>query len=89
MPIYTLEKKEYIDKVLLKLAKRNQKELKIICKKLEQILQDPYRFKPLRSDMKECREVHIDKHFALVYSVDEQRKVVTLHDFDHHENIFI
>jgi hypothetical protein len=55
MPAYTLEKKEYIDKVFGKLAKRNPKALKIIYKKLEQILEDPYRFKPLRSDMKEYR----------------------------------
>ncbi len=89
MPAYTLEKKEYIDKVFGKLAKRNPKALKIIYKKLEQILEDPYRFKPLRSDMKEYREVHIDKHFVLVYSIDEGRKVVILDNFDHHESIFV
>ena len=89
MPAYTLEKKEHMDRVFNKLAKRNPKTLQIIYKKLGQILEDPYRFKPLRSDMKEYREVHIDKHFVLVYSVDERRKVVTLKDFDHHDNIFV
>jgi YafQ family addiction module toxin component len=89
MSEYTLEKKEHIDKIFSKLVKRNPKVMKIIYKKLEQILEDPYRFKPLRSDMKEYREVHIDRHFVLIYSVDEHRKVVTLKDFDHHESIFV
>jgi mRNA interferase RelE/StbE/toxin YoeB len=88
MPAYTLEKKEGIDKIFSKLAKRNPKQLEIIFKKLEQILEDPYRFKPLRSDMKGYREVHVDTHFVLVYSIDEDRKVVILKDYDHHENIF-
>jgi addiction module RelE/StbE family toxin len=55
---------------------------------LEQITKDPYLFKPLRSDMKETREVHIDKHFVLLYSIDEIRKVVILKDYGHHEDIF-
>jgi YafQ family addiction module toxin component len=88
MPAYTLEKKEGIDKILSKLMKRNPKQLEIIYKKLEQILEDPYRFKPLRNDMKDYREVHIDKHFVLVYSIDESRKIVILQDYDHHNNIF-
>lgn len=62
--------------------------MKIILKKIEQILENPYRFKPLRSDMKGYREVHVDKHFVLVYSIDEERKVVIIKDYDHHENIF-
>lgn len=88
MPTYVLEKKTGVDKIFAKLAKRNPKQLEIISKKLEKILEDPYRFKPLRSDMKNYREVHIDKHFVLVYSVDDIRKVVILKDYDHHENIF-
>ncbi len=88
MPAYSLEKKENVDKTFSKLMKKNPKQLEIIYKKLEQILENPYRFKPLRSDMKSYREVHIDKHFVLVYSIDESRKVVILKDYDHHSNIF-
>ncbi len=88
MNTYTLEKKETIDKIFAKLAKKNPKQLSMIYKKLEKILDDPYRFKPLRSDMKNYREVHIDKHFVLLYSIDEERKAVILKNYDHHENIF-
>ncbi|MCL5008502.1 MAG: type II toxin-antitoxin system RelE/ParE family toxin [Candidatus Marsarchaeota archaeon] len=70
------------------MKRRNSKQLEIIAKKLEQILDDPYRFKPLRRGMKNYREVHIDKHFVLVYKINEDMKVVTIEEYDHHENIF-
>ncbi len=38
--------------------------------------------------MKNYREVHIDKHFVLVYSINEDKKVVILEDYGHHEKIF-
>lgn len=38
--------------------------------------------------MKNYREVHVDKHFVLIYRIDETRKVVILEEFDHHEKIF-
>ncbi len=88
MSSYLLERKETINRIFSKLSKRNPKQLEIIYKKLEQVLEDPYRFKPLRSDMKEYREVHIDKHFVLLYSIDKERKVVILIDYDHHDKIF-
>ncbi len=88
MSAYSLEKTEEIDKIFSRLMKKNKKQLEIICAKLELILDDPYRFKPLRSDMKSYREVHIDKHFVLIYSIDELRKTVILKDYNHHENIF-
>jgi mRNA-degrading endonuclease RelE of RelBE toxin-antitoxin system len=34
------------------------------------------------------KRVHIDKHFVLVFFVDENNKTVTLEDFDHHDNIY-
>jgi mRNA-degrading endonuclease RelE of RelBE toxin-antitoxin system len=64
MSTYSLEKKETVDKIFAKLAKKNPKQLYMIYKKLEQITKDPYRFKPLRSDMKETREVVILKDYG-------------------------
>lgn len=88
MATYDYELTEYVDKIFEKLKRRDPKQLKILQKKLVHILEDPYKFKPLRGDKKNSREVHIDKHFVLVYSVDEGRKVVLLEDYDHHESIF-
>jgi mRNA-degrading endonuclease RelE of RelBE toxin-antitoxin system len=35
-------------------------------KKIEEIVKDPYHYKPLRHDLKNIRRVHIRKSFVLV-----------------------
>lgn len=85
---YSLEVSEEIDRKFDKLFKKNKKQLKIINKKVKQILENPYHFKPLRGDMHRARRVHIDTSFVLTYEVDENRKVVRLLDYDHHDNIY-
>lgn len=84
--MYSLEIEEKVDKILSKM--KNSLRLEIINKKIQQILDNPQRFKPLRSKMFGLREVHIDKSFVLLYVIDEQRKIVRIVDFDHHDNIF-
>ena len=34
------------------------------------------------------REVHIDKHLVLVYSIDKEKMMVVFEDYDHHDKIF-
>ncbi len=85
---YNLYISAELDKKFRKLAKIDKKQLKIIYKKVEQIQENPYHFKPLRGDMKGSRGVHIDKSFVLTYEVDEKKKVVRLLDYDHHDNIY-
>jgi mRNA interferase RelE/StbE/toxin YoeB len=79
---------EELDKVFSKLVKKNKKQMQIINKKLRQILENPYHFKPLRGDMHGARRVHIDKSFVLIYEIDEQNKIVRLLDYDHHSSIY-
>ncbi len=85
---YKLQVSEELDRTFSKLAKKNKKQLQIINKKIQQILDNPYHFKPLRGDMHGARRVHIDKSFVLTYELDENNKVVRLLDFDHHDNIY-
>jgi len=85
---YSLEISEELDKKFQKLDKKNKKQLEIINKKIKQILENPRHFKPLRGDMHGARRVHIDKSFVLTYEVDENRKVVRLLDYDHHDIIY-
>ena len=59
--MYKLETETKIDEIFKKLKKKNPKQLEIIFKKIKQILENPYHFKPLRGDMKGARRVHIDK----------------------------
>lgn len=86
--MYSLATKPDIDKIFSILKKKNPIQLKIIYKKIEQILENPYHFKPLRGDMHGARRVHIGKSFVLTYEIDEKNKIVTLLDYDHHDNIY-
>ena len=85
---YNLCISEELNKKFDKLSKKNKKQLEIINKKVQQILENPYHFKPLRGDMYGSRRVHIDKSFVLIYEIDEINKMVKLLDYDHHDNIY-
>ena len=85
---YSLDIKPELDKKLAKLLKKNKKQYWIIIKKAEEIILNPQHYKNLRAPLQHLKEVHIDKHFILTFSVDETSQVVTLEDFVHHTEIF-
>ena len=87
--MYSLSIKPELDKKLEKLHKKNKKQYEIIMKKAEEIVQNPQHYKNLRGSLQHLKEVHIDRHFVLTFSVDENTKVVTLEDYDHHDKIFL
>ena len=62
--------------------------LRLIDGKVQDILKDPYRFKPLRKPLQNKRRVHVGGSFVLVYEVNPKEKIVTLLDFDHHDNVY-
>lgn len=86
--MYSLNIKPEIDKKLDKLYKKNRKQYTIIMKKAEEIIQNPQHYKNLRTPLQFLKGVHIDKHFVLTFSVDEDTKTVTLEDYDHHDKIY-
>lgn len=86
--MYSLDIKAELDKKLAKLYKKNKKQYDIIMNKIEEIVQNPQHYKNLRAPLQHLKEVHIDKHFVLTFSVDENTKKVTLEDFEHHDEIF-
>jgi mRNA-degrading endonuclease RelE of RelBE toxin-antitoxin system len=45
--MYALEAREHVDRIFKKLAKRNRNQVEVVAKKIEEILQDPHRFKPI------------------------------------------
>ena len=85
---YTLIISDEADKKFQKLKNRNKKQLEIIGNKIQQILENPYHFKPLRGEMHGARRVHIDKSFVLTYEVIETDKVVRILDYEHHDNVY-
>lgn len=86
--MFSLSTTSNIDKIFSKLSKKNPRQMNIIVKKIEQIIENPTHFKPLRGDMQGVRRVHIDKSFVLTYEIDDDNKIVTLLDYDHHDNIY-
>lgn len=86
--MYSLYISETLESKLSKLKKADKNTLAIISKKVREIQNDPYHFKPLRHDLKGIRRVHIRKSFVLVYEIVESEKAVRLLDFDHHDNIY-
>ena len=86
--MYELAIKESLDKQFKKLQKKDKELLRIIEKKVQDILIDPYRFKPLRKPLQNKRRVHVGGSFVLIYKINEKEKLVTLLEFDHHDNIY-
>ncbi len=85
---YKLDISDKADKKFYKLSKKNKKQLEIINKKIKQIRQDPYHYKPLKGDMHGSYRVHIDSSFVLIYEIDEENKLVRILDYDHHDKVY-
>lgn len=86
--MYEINTTETIDKIFEKLAKKNLKQLLIIRKKLKEIMLNPHRYKNLRSPLQNFKRVHVNKHFVLVFSINEKSKFILLENYDHHDNIY-
>jgi YafQ family addiction module toxin component len=86
--MYYLKIKPDLEKTLKKLARKNNKQLEIIPGRAEEILGNPHRYKNLRAPLNNWKRVHIDRHFVLVFSVDDESNTVTLEDYAHHDGIY-
>ena len=86
--MYRLAIKEGLDKKFKKIQKKDKEMLRFIDRKVQDVLEDPYRFKPLRKPLQNKRRVHVGGSFVLVYEINEKEKIITLLDFDHHDNIY-
>ena len=76
-----------VDKIFEKLGKKNPEQLEEINKKIQQILENPHQFKPLRFPMQHMRRIHIGS-FVLIYDIDENRKIVTIRRYEHHDEVY-
>ena len=86
--MYRLAIKEKLDKKFKKLQKKDKEMLRLIERKVEEVLENPYRFKPLRKPLQNKRRVHIGGAFVLVYEVNEKERMVTLIEFEHHDHVY-
>ena len=86
--MYDIEVRPRLDAKFRRLARKDRNLMSFIGKKIDGIRLDPHRFKNLRNPMQHMKRVHIDSSFVLIFSVDEERRVVILEDFDHHDRIY-
>ncbi len=86
--MYSYELRKSVEKIFFKLAKKNPKQMYIIEEKIKEIIKNPHHYKNLRKPLQHLKRVHVDKSFVLAFSVDEERKVVIIEDYDHHDNIY-
>lgn len=85
---YDIEIKPELADKLRKLRKKNRLMYDRILKKIGEVSENPDHYKPLRHNMKGIRRVHLDP-FVLIYSINEEEKVVEFLDVDHHDKIYI
>ena len=85
--MYILETREHVDRVFRKLSRRNADEMESIGRKIQEILEDPHRFKPMHFPLAGMRRVHIG-NFVLLFSIDERRKTVILEDYEHRDRVY-
>ena len=86
--MYNLDIRPSLKKKLTKLGTRNPKQAEIIAKKSEEIVIDPHRYKNLKAPLNNWKRIHIDRHFVLTFSIDEDAKTIILEDYDHHKKIY-
>ncbi len=86
--MYCLEIKPSADKKFRKLAKKDKELLGRIRNKIQQILEDPHHFKPLKYPLDGSSRVQIGP-FVLVYEIDEESRTVTVLEYEHHDTVYM
>ena len=85
---YRFEIKPKLERKLKKIGKKDPVMFKATRDKIEEIIKNPYHYKPLRYDLRGLRRVHLEKSFVLVFEIDEKERIVRFLDFGHHDEIY-
>ena len=85
--MYSIKVRKEAEQTLKKLAKKDKVSSNYISKKIKQIKENPYHFKPLKKPLNNYWRVHIG-NFVLVYSIDENKKEVIIERYKHHDEVY-
>jgi len=85
--MYKIEVRKSIEKLFFKLAKKEPATFSYISKKIKQIQENPYHFKPLRKPLQNFWRVHIG-NYVLVYSINEKEKEVIIEKYAPHNKVY-
>jgi YafQ family addiction module toxin component len=85
---YSMFVSDACEKNVEKLCKKNNTLREILEKKMNEIIENPHHYKPLKYDLAGEKRVHIMKSFVLKFEVDEKNKVVKFIFFGHHDEAY-
>lgn len=87
--MYDLEIKPSVDKIFLKIAKKDKVLLVKIDKEIQKVRENPYkRFTYLKGNLKGLNRIHVADHFVLIFEVNHEKKIVTVIYFAHHDDAY-
>lgn len=71
-----------------KCCKKNHVLEQALKKKINEIIENPQHYKPLRYNLVGVKRVHILKSYVLTFDVDEKDKIVRFLFFGHHDEAY-
>jgi YafQ family addiction module toxin component len=71
----------------LKKIKFNFGLQKRLGNKIEEIIENPNHYKPLRNVLKNRRRAHIG-NYVLIFEINERDKAIIFHSFRHHDEAY-
>ncbi len=78
--------------IIRKVVKKDKKRVIILHKKIKEIVNNNNatidRYKNCRYDLKEYKEVHIDKSFVLLFKVYKEKNFILFDKLGHHDDFF-
>ena len=86
--MYTIEIKPSCQDSIEKLCKKNPILKKVLEKKMNEVVQNPHHYKPLRYDLAGEKRVHLMKSFVLKFIIYENTKTVAFIFFGHHDEAY-
>ena len=85
---YSMLVSDACEKEIDKLCKKNPILKEALKKKINEILENPQHYKPLKYDLTGEKRVHIMKSFVLKFEIDENTKTVKFLFFGHHNEAY-
>ena len=86
--MYNIEIKPSCQRDIEKLCRKNPVLREALEKKMNEIVQNPQHYKPLKYALAGERRVHIMKSFVLKFEIHEDRKAVEFFFFGHHDGAY-
>jgi mRNA-degrading endonuclease RelE of RelBE toxin-antitoxin system len=90
--VFSFDFEKDLKEKIKKLSKKNPKQIFILKKKINQIINSDEitikHYKNLKHNLSDKKRVHIDKHFVLTFKYFKDKNFILFVDFDHHNKIY-